>query len=300
MNSSSIIRLAPLWFTILFVPTNFSAAAAAVSMEQAKARCHDQFVPIVRSCVRKKWAESGGNPSQFIPACREAIMPQARVCVAKLIGADDTGGAGSGPAEIDLPSPSGKGRVVMVISGIDGTSSYQDYAEKIAKLGYYTVLINGKEIMSEDEQGGERLQNAIAKAQSSPSALPGKIAVIGFSLGGGGALAYAERQPDMVSTIITYYPFTAFIEKVTNMKTFVGNCQIPLLVLAGGKDTYRNCCLLTTLKSMETTAQELNKPMELIIYPKAEHNFIKGGTFRADDADDAWRHTTDTLRKYLN
>ena len=300
MNLSAKIRLAPLWLAILFAPINFSAAAAAVSMEQAKARCHDQFVPIVRSCVRKKWAESGGNPSQYIPACREAIMPQARACVAKLIGADDIGGAGSGPPEINLPPPSGKGRVVMMISGIDGTSSYQDYAEKIAKLGYYTVLINGREIMSEDKRVGERPQNAIAKAQSSPSALPGKIAVIGFSLGGGAALAYAERQADMVATVIAYYPFTAFIEKVTNMRTFVGNFRIPLLVFAGAKDTYRNCCLLTTLKSMETTAQELNKPMELIIYPKAEHNFIKGGTFRADDADDAWRHTTDTLLKYLN
>src|ERR1700733_6008908 len=187
MNLSSIIRFSPLWFAILFVTIDVSTAAATVSIDRAKAQCHDQFGPIVRSCVRKKWAESGGNPSQYIPACREAIMPEARACVAKLIGADDPGGAGSGPAGIDLPPPSGKGRVVMGISGIDGTSSYRDYAEKIAKRGYYTVLINGKEIMSEDKQGGERLQNAIVKAQSSPSALPGKIAVIGFSLGGGGA-----------------------------------------------------------------------------------------------------------------
>jgi dienelactone hydrolase len=158
--------------------------------------------------VRKKWSESGGSPAQYIAGCREAIMPQARACVAKLIGVDNASEAANSPAEIDFPPPSGKGRVVVVISGIDGTSPYQDYAEKIAKLGYYTVLINGKDILSEDKQGGERLQDIIAKAQNSPSALPGKIAVIGFSLGGGGALAYAERQPEMVSTVITYYPFT--------------------------------------------------------------------------------------------
>jgi dienelactone hydrolase len=297
MNSLPIIRFAPLWFAILFAP---SADAATVSMERAKAQCHDQFVPIVRSCVRKKWAESGGSPAQYIPGCREAIMPQARACVARLIGVDNAGEAESGPAEIDLPPPSGKGRVVMIISGTDGTSPYQEYAEKIAKLGYYAVLLNGKEIMSEDRQGGERLQNAIAKAQSSPSALPGKIAVIGFSLGGGGALAYAERQADTVSTVISYYPFTAFIAKVTDMKTFVGNFQVPLLIFAGGKDTYKNCCLLTTLKSMGSTAKELNKPMELVVYPNAEHNFVKGSTYRADDADDAWRRTTDTLHQYLN
>jgi dienelactone hydrolase len=84
------------------------------------------------------------------------------------------------------------------------------------------------------------------------------------------------------------------------MKAFVGNFRVPLLVFSGGKDTYRDCCLLTTLKSMQTTAKELNKPMELVIYPNAEHNFIKGGTYRADDADDAWRHTIDALQQYLH
>jgi dienelactone hydrolase len=104
----------------------------------------------------------------------------------------------------------------------------------------------------------------------------------------------------MVSTVSTCYPFTACIAKVTNMKTFVGNFRVPLLVFAGGRDKNRNCCLLTTLKSMQTTANELEKPMELVIYPNAEHNFIKGGAYRADDADDAWRHTTDALQQYLH
>jgi hypothetical protein len=300
MNSMRIMRLGSLWFAILFATFSFFGDAGAVSIEQAKAQCHEQFVPIVRACVRKKSAESGGRPSQYIAGCREAIMARARACVAKLIGVDNAGEAANGPAEIDLPPPSGAGRVVLVISGIDGTIPYKDYSEKISKLGYYTVIIDGREILSDDRQGGDRLQKAIAKAQSSPSALPGKIAVIGFSLGGGGALAYAERQPDTVSTVIAYYPMTAFIAKVTDMKTFVGKFQVPLLVFAGAKDTYKDCCLLATAKSMEATAKELNKPMELVIYPNAEHNFIKGVKYRADDADDAWRRTTGVLHQYLN
>lgn len=227
-------------------------------------------------------------------------MPQARACVARLMGGDNAGEAENGAAEIDLPPPSGAGRVVIVISGIDGTGPYRDYAEKIAKLGYYAVVINGKAILAEDGQGGERLQKAIAKAQGSPGALPGKIAVIGFSLGGGGALDYAERQPDAVAVVIAYYPFTGFIAKTTDMRAFVANFQVPLVAFAGGKDAYNNCCVLETIKSMEATAKELNKPMDLVVYPNAEHNFIKGATYRADDADDAWHRTADALHRYLN
>jgi dienelactone hydrolase len=40
--------------------------------------------------------------------------------------------------------------------------------------------------------------------------------------------------------------------------------------------------------------------MDLVVYPNAEHNFIKGAAYRADDADDTWRRTTDTLHRYLN
>jgi dienelactone hydrolase len=299
MNSPPTMRVAIFWFAILLVTSGFSGDAAAVSMEQAKAQCHDQFVPVVQSCVRKKWADSGGNPSQYIVGCREASMPQARACVSKLMGGDDSG-AETDTAEIDVPPPSGKGRAVLVIAGSDGTSPYRDYAERIAKLGYYTVLINGNEILAEDGQGGERLQNAIARAQGSPSALPGKIAVIGFSLGGGGALDYAERQSDKVALIIAYYPFTGFIAKTTDMKAFVSHFQVPLLAFAGAKDAYNNCCLLETIKSMETTAKQLNKAMDLVVYPNATHNFVRGATYRADDADNAWRRTTDALHRYLN
>jgi dienelactone hydrolase len=276
-----------------------SGGADAATNEQAKAQCHDQFVPIVRSCVRKKWAESGGSPSQYIAGCREAIMPQARACVAKLLGVNNADGKGSSE-EIEVPPPSGQGRVVLILSGIDGTGPYRGYAEKIAKLGYYTVVIDGRNILSADQQGSDRLQAAITKALNSPSALAGKVAVIGFSAGGGGALAYAERQPDAVSTVIAYYPATSFIAKVTDMKTFAGKFQVPLLVFAAGKDDFNNCCLLKNATAMEATAKQLGKSIELVVYPNAGHNFIKGSDYRADDAEDAWKRTVDNLHQYLN
>jgi dienelactone hydrolase len=286
-------------FSILVATLISSGEAGAASIEQAKAQCHDRFVPVVRSCVRKKWADSGGSPSQYIAGCREAIMPQARACVAQLLGADKEGEE-SISAEIDVAPPSGQGRVVLILSGIDGTDPYKEYAEMIAKLGYYAAVIDGRDILSPDQKGGDRLQKAITKALGSPKAVAGKIAVIGFSAGGGGALSYAERRPDAVSTVIAYYPATSFIAKVTDMKTFVGKFQVPLLVFAAGKDDFNNCCLLATAKEMANNAKELGKPIEFLVYPDAGHNFIKGSSYRADDAEDAWKRTVDKLHQYLN
>jgi dienelactone hydrolase len=244
--------------------------------------------------VRRKVGQSGGSPAQYISGCRDAIMPEARDCVAKAL----TSGGAADP-EIDLPPPSGKGRVVMVLSGIDGAAPYKPYAEQVAKLGYYVVVIDGRQIMSEDKQGGDRLAKAITAAQGSSNAKPGKVAVIGFSLGGGAALAYAERQPDTVATVIAYYPATSFIAKVADMKSFVDKFQVPLLAFAGGKDTFRNCCLLATIQSMQATAKDLGKSMDLVVYPDAQHNFIKDATYRAVDSDDALKRTTAALAQYL-
>jgi dienelactone hydrolase len=144
------------------------------------------------------------------------------------------------------------------------------------------------------------LQQAIAKAQRSPHAAPGKIAVIGFATGGGGALAYAERQPAAVSIVIAYDPETAFIARSTHVKAFVRSFQVPLVVFAAGKDKFKNCCLLRTVTAMDANANEFGKPMELVVYPHAEHNFIAGRNFRARETADAWRRTTAALKDYLD
>ena len=267
--------------------------ADASTRGQAMAQCRAKFTPVVRKCVQRKVSQSGGPPGQYIAGCRNSIMSKARACVAQaMVG-------GRTDPEIDLRPPAGRGRVVIMLSGVDGATPYKPYAEKVAKLGYYVVLIDGRQIWTKDRRGGERLAKAIAAAQSSPSAKAGKVAVIGFSLGGGDALVYAEHQPDKVAAVIVYYPLTEFIAKVTDMKSFVGKFQVPLLAFAGAKDTFVHCCLLATIQSMQATAKKLGKPMDLVVYPDAQHNFIKGSTYRPADAKDAWKRTTVALTQYL-
>ncbi len=278
--------------TILLVGLSIGDAGA-FTMEQAKAHCRGEFAPVVRECVRRKVSQTGGSPAQYISGCRQAIMAKARDCVAKAMR------TGAPDPEIELRPPSGRGRVVIMLSGVDGAVPYKPYAERVAKLGYYVVLIDGRQIWTKDKSGGDRLAKAIAAAQNSANAKPGKVAVIGFSLGGGGALAYAEREPDKVATVIAYYPLTKFIAKVSDMKSFVDKFQVPLLVFAGAKDTFHDCCLLATIQSMQATAKELGKSMDLVVYPDAQHNFIKDASYRPADAADAWKRTTAALAHYL-
>jgi dienelactone hydrolase len=302
MKPTHALRFSSPVFGFLLATLAFAGAAnAATDQEKAKAQCHDRFVPVVQGCVRRKVMESGGSPARYIPGCRAAIMDEARQCVIKLMAVARAGevAAQALAGETDLNPPSGRGRVVIILSGSEGPDGLKDYAGKIAALGYYTVLLDGKAILAMDRQGDTRLHDVIAKAQSSPNALPGKVAVIGFALGGGGALAYAEPDPASVAAIITYYPATSFVEKFGGMRAVVTKFEVPLLAFAAAKDTVRNCCLLATIQDMQATAKALGKPMNLVVYPDADHGFIAGPNYIAADADDAWKRTTDALHQAL-
>ena len=84
------------------------------------------------------------------------------------------------PQEVFIPKAE-RGPVVVVISGQTGTSRYRSYAKQVAELGYYTVLIDGKDILTRAQDGAQNLRSVISKAQASPNGAPDKVLVIGFS-----------------------------------------------------------------------------------------------------------------------
>ena len=194
--------------------------------------------------------------------------------------------------------PSGRGPIVILISGTNGPDAYRSYAAEVARLGYYAVLLNGHSVpLTQDGEGD--LRRAIERAQHSPKALPGQAAVIGFSMGGGGALTHAAHMPDLVSAVVAYYPMTIH---VLDMRSFAARFQVPILVLAGEKDVYFNCCLIESMRGMEAAAKEGGALFELVVYPNAGHAFNLGhgslGWFRAEESADAWQRTTMMLRQY--
>ena len=189
-------------------------------------------------------------------------------CLALAAHADD-----SVPAQKEYLPKSGTGRVVVVISGQTGASNYTSISQDFADAGYYTVLVDGNDFWIKGGGGNDLLQGVITRAQASPHAVAGKVGVVGFSLGGASALTYATRLPEQVATVVVMYPLTSFIQ---NPADFVGKFRVPVLMLAGTADTYKNCCTIATARALAEAAKANPDVAPLFVlheYEGADHGF---------------------------
>ncbi len=193
-------------------------------------------------------------------------------------------------SHFEYDPPSGRGPIVILLSGYGGPETCKRYAAEVSRLGYYAVVFDGKEFY-ELSPGG--FKGVIEQAQRSPKALPGKVAVIGFSMGGGAALGKAALMPDLVSAVIAYYPMTMDF----NTQSLAAQFQVPTLVFAGERDTYYNCCLIETMRAMERGAKEAGKRFELVVYPNADHGWVIDGPI-TPHYKDAWQRTIKMLGQY--
>ena len=185
--------------------------------------------------------------------------------------------------------------MVVVASGLSGPEHYATVSRAIAALGYDVVLFDGNKIAGTK---GEGLQTAITVAQQMPHALPGKPALIGFSMGGGTVLGYGSAMADQVAGIVVWYPATSTFQ---NIPAFVmARLKVPVLMFAGENDTYRNCCLIGTAHALASAAQAAGKPFELVTYPGTEHDFIEdGGHYNPAAYKDAFSRTAAKLAEFM-
>jgi dienelactone hydrolase len=197
-------------------------------------------------------------------------------------------------AQQEFPPPQGKGRVVVVASGLSGPAHYATVSREIAQLGYDVVLFDGSAM---EGTHGEALKTAIAQAHGMPHALPGRVALVSFSAGGGISLYYGTQWPDDVAGAVLWYPATTFIKDVPGWAT---RLKVPVLMFAGEKDTYRECCTIAQARALADAAKAANQPFELITYPKTEHDFVKGGShYNAEAYSDAMQRTAARLKELL-
>jgi dienelactone hydrolase len=194
-------------------------------------------------------------------------------------------------AQEEIAPPQGKGHVVVFISGMAGIKHDKVLAQAIAALGYDVAVYDGREL---EKSSSVAFRTAIQNAQQMPHALPGKVALVGVSLGGGFALAFGSRWPDLVAVDIVWYPATGFVNKIPG---FAGRITVPVLMFAGESDHYMDCCLIGTARSLAADAAAVHAPFELITYPGADHDFIKGGSnYNPTAYNDALEHTTAKLK----
>jgi dienelactone hydrolase len=204
--------------------------------------------------------------------------------------------ASPGPiAQEEFPPPSGKGRVVLVASGATGTPNYRDVARRIANLGYDAVLFDANNWAGTQDQG---LRDAIVQAQRMPHALPGRVGLVGFSLGGGYVLGYGTQWSDQVAVVAAWYPSTTAFK---DPPAWAGRVRVPTVMFAGENDTYHNCCLIDKACAIGHAAQAAGAPFELTTYPNTPHGFnLLGANYKAQASSDAFARTEAALKRNMN
>jgi dienelactone hydrolase len=201
--------------------------------------------------------------------------------------------------EVFAPA-SGRGSIVIAVSGQSGPALYRDYSAKLAEQGYYVVLVSGNDISlpGKTGPGAANLRRVMLDAQSATGAIAGKVALVGFSVGGIGVLGHGAPLKDQVSAVVLYYPAISFVS--SQLKQFALAMQAPALVFAGGKDQFSNCCLLETMRALEQEPKSVS--FQLVVYPEAGHGFNLDspalGTYRKQDAEDAWTRTLAFLKEH--
>jgi len=191
----------------------------------------------------------------------------------------------------EIAPPQGKGHVVVFVSGIMGPKHDKALTEAIAALGYDVYVCDGRQIA---KMPGGNLHAAIQAARQSPHALPGKVALVGVSLGGGFALGLGSEWSDLVAVDIVWYPATGFAARLPG---FTRRISVPVLMFAGEADHFENCCLIETARAIEASAKTNNAPFELVTYPGVDHDFIKGGhNYNPADYEDALNRTAAKLK----
>lgn len=186
---------------------------------------------------------------------------------------------------------------VIVISGLSGIPRYRGFAKALAELGYAAVLVDGRDITSRPGSSAENMKKVLAAVRTDARVRPGKVAVIGLSLGGGGALVHATDQPDSIAVVAAFYPPLTRLRSIAETASRV---RVPTLILAGEKDTYQSCCLIESVREFESAAKAANAPVTVVTYPDADHAFnLYGSTYRHADAADAWARVLELIVKHL-
>jgi len=202
----------------------------------------------------------------------------------------------------------GSGPSVIVIQEWWGLLDHiKDVCDRFAEEGFVALapdLYHGKSTKSPDEAGklmmamrideAERDLSAAAQYLSTQdSTTSEKVGVVGFCMGGALALYTATKNENVGACVVFYggHP---------KVKPDLPNLHAPVLGLYGEKD---RSIPPDSVRKLESEVKALGKPIEVVIYPGADHAFFndtRPEVYNAEAATDAWRRTIAFLREHLH
>ena len=210
-----------------------------------------------------------------------------------------------------LYTPEGKGPFpgIIVIHEWWGLNDWvKEQASKLSDLGYVALAIDlyrGKVATTPDEahelmrgvpedRAARDLHAAFEFLKSQSNVKKDRIASIGWCMGGGYSLDVALQEPTLAADVINYGHLATDPRSLKQINAAI-------LGIFGGQD---RGIPVEDVKKFEQSLKQMDKKVDIVIYPDAGHAFEnpnnKSG-YRADDAADAWKRTVkflaDTLGK---
>ncbi len=208
-----------------------------------------------------------------------------------------------------LYTPPGKGPfpALVVIHEWWGLNDWvKEEASKLADQGYVALAIDlyrGKVATTPEE--AHEIMRGVPEDRASRDLLaattylgslhdvdPKRIGSIGWCMGGGYSLNLAINDPKLKAAVINYGHLAS--DDATLKKI-----NAAILGIFGGQD---RGIPPADVKKFESQLKALGKTVDIHIFPDAGHAFENPNNkqgYRADDAAQAWKLTTDFLAKYL-
>ena len=208
-----------------------------------------------------------------------------------------------------LYAPEGKGPFpgLVVIHEWWGLNDWvKDQASRLADQGYVTLAVDlyrGKVATTPDEaheimrgvpedRAARDLHAAVEFLRSQPNVRKDRIGSIGWCMGGGYSLDVALQEPTLTAAVINYGHLATDAASLKKINASI-------LGIFGGQD---RGIPVDDVKKFEQALKQQGNRIEIVIYPDAGHAFENPNNktgYRADDAADAWKHTTTFLASTL-
>ena len=143
-----------------------------------------------------------------------------------------------------------------------------------------------------EDRARRDLRAAVSFLSAQPNVHKDRIASIGWCMGGGYSLDVALEEPTLAATVINYGHLATETTELTKIKA-------PILGLFGAQDSG---ITPGDVRKFEAAMKQLGKTIDVKIYEDAGHGFENPNNkegYRAADAADAWKRTTDFLAAHL-
>ncbi len=143
-----------------------------------------------------------------------------------------------------------------------------------------------------EDRAARDLHAAVEFLKSLSNVKKDRIGSIGWCMGGGYSLKVALQEPTLGAAVINYGHLAAHADSLKKINAAV-------LGIFGGQD---RGIPVDDVKQFEQTLKQQGNKVEIVIYPDAGHAFENPNNktgYRADDAAEAWKHTTRFLASTL-